>query len=1644
MDESLSSCARVRRAGRLPSQALSVLLAASLAFPSAALTTAWAAERPADSPTSASAALDSPSSSAATLSGVTIEPLERPEIGQTLTAKAYSGPAWNPEYVTEGVTYVWKYSPVDPTSYSFSDDQWNVVEGASGAQFAVSDERYAGMYFSVDAIMGETTVHLSAYSAVGPFKLAGQVDVHSAYLEKDGSTTYAFSEDDTATARAKEKWATSPIPSDKLRYQWQVSEDGGEFEDIPEATSESLSLAGLAGKRVRCEVYAKVGGSSYATRATGAIAKSGSLNVTSVTLDKSGTVNVGDVIAAKASDASGDVTSDGKVSWAWYSGDSANSTDRKIEGAEGSELVVTEALLGKYVSASADGGYGESKSSAVGPVTVPGAVDLYQVKVSGDARVGSVLTAEAFKGNAYTPVDDSDAVSYQWQYAESETTSDSAFSDIEGATSKSYQVEPALQGKYVRVKATSLNVQTSTKKPYYGGAQPVDPLGPVMLEGQYRLSSVALSSSGQGMQAGNVLTPKAKVKDGYYEADAPEDAKVAYSWEISETESGPFVALSEGVDASSGALTLSADMVGKYVRVSATALDNTVSSAARRVVEAGTFDLLRVTVSPQISSSVTKLFTGDELKAAVQARSLEGVSIGDDVTGQVSVQWFASETADGEYAPIAGASSAVISIPKEAAGKYLKVVASSGSSSVELASASPVVDSESAAGLAAKLVQQDWRLEISGQNCNVNDLLRAKLAEMGAGDAEVSVVSVDIPNQKDGAQGGISAAADGTNGDVEPFFVDPGSVSWASYDLWRQVKPTYRIVRGGQSASYTPNRASILPWDEARAGELLEEKAADLAVLFAEGDEAASVTKDLVLPRQIPGASWTRVSWKSSSPSVVVSGYGDADYDGRVVRTSDDQDVVLTAEISMAFSGGFESTVAKEFPITVEGDPQLADAEREELAAKVDAAFVPEKIVGLGTGAEVDLANVSADLSLPTPRDVGVDGKYFEVSYQASNDAIVANGYAGSVYRGLPGSQPRSVELTCTVAKKSDPSVRASKSLQVTVVPLLEEEIASEQRLMEETKARLFEGVANGQEQGSVSGDLHSFQKAYRGEDGSLAWSYDRETTDSIAGGIVVCDIDLSHPSEQWNLFKSSRPDLIAHETLRLLKRPDYDAKVGIEVCLSSKTLARYAQRYADDAKWGEAFAGLSRQKAVIEVTVAGLKGHADPNPPSEEGVRVSFSLSAPGMGFSDSVSVDEGATVYDAFAKALSSHGYSWKGSTYVSSVTSPAGVTLSAGQFGANSGWMYQVDGVFPDVYAGSYYLKGGERVSWVYVGATSEGGGAQENPDGSTTVTETKPDGSTVESTVWPDGTSAVTTLRPDGVSATVSKDAEGKVTGVEAKVPEDAADGVVRLPVEALSVSAEGAAAAIRIEAPAGTRVSVPVAGASAGTVAVVVMPDGTERTLRDSSLSEGALVFGVEGSCTVKMVEAGGRFEDVEDGAWYADSVRFSSSRLLMTGMGGTAAFAPDDPMSRAMLACVLDRLSYDAVAAGTSSFGDVDDGAWYGNAVAWAAENGIVTGYGDTGSFGPDDLATREQTAVFLMRYAKMRGMDVSARAEGFSAMPGAAGTSDWARDAMSWAVAAGILSGDGETGDLRPADAASRAEAATMVMRFVDAMAVA
>ena len=170
------------------------------------------------------------------------------------------------------------------------------------------------------------------------------------------------------------------------------------------------------------------------------------------------------------------------------------------------------------------------------------------------------------------------------------------------------------------------------------------------------------------------------------------------------------------------------------------------------------------------------------------------------------------------------------------------------------------------------------------------------------------------------------------------------------------------------------------------------------------------------------------------------------------------------------------------------------------------------------------------------------------------------------------------------------------------------------------------------------------------------------------------------------------------------------------------------------------------------------------------------------------------------------------------------------------------------------------------------------------------------------------------------------------------------------------------------------------------------------------------------------------FLDVAEGAWYYDAVTYCYENGIMDGTS-SVSFAPGMLLNRAMAAQVLYNLA-DGTASTAAGFPDVAASAWYADAVNWAAANGYVTGY-DNGSFGPEDSLTREQLAVILYRYAG--SPEPTGSLDGFT---DAASASDYAVDALRWAVGEGLLTGK-DGGRLDPAGTASRAELAQILARF-------
>ena len=1246
---------------------------------------------------------------------------DTPSIGDTLTATPYKD--WSsPAGSDAKVIYTWSAS-------TSSSSGFTKIEGETGATLVVGDD-LEGKYIKVEATAGVNTVSKTTSSKV---KQAGAVEISAVSIVNTKDNTSVFAVGDTAKARAKEKGGAygAFVDASKLNYQWQSSDTkNGAYTDIAGATGETLELTdALGGKYLKCKVSSKIGSSSK-TNSTGAlVAATGSINITKVSMSpSSGKVEVGSTITATATAGSTDVTTDSHVTWQWYKGTSstASSCNTPIEGETGNTLTVTAALKGYYVVAKANGGYGEQKPSsyyAAGPVSVAGQVELYDVQFEGSPATNGVHVDDTLKtkvrkkdGSRYSYIDRTDNVTYQWQYANTSSSYDSAYTDIPGATEATYTVDAAYAGKYLRVKVMSENTVSSTQKKSSYGTQSVAPLGPVTLKGQYKLAGIELADKNVTLSVGSKITPSVQVPGSWSGStkDVPDDAELTMAWYAKGEGDTDWTELTDGIDTTDGSLTISDALVGKRIKVTASALDNTVEwVSSDSVTAAGKYNLLRVITTPQINSDSTHLVSGDSVKATVQAKRADGSTTnGIDVTGQATVAWYAADDAKApaaDWTLLSDMSGAEATVSASAAGKYLKAVATSGSSTVELISTNKVIAAGSLEAAVQKLNDANKQIAVdySAKGGNVNDVLKAQLADLGFTDIDVKVSEGGVAFKAEDAKAtvGISDAQGKTNGDVTFFFIDPNDYTGYNIDGLRSADVVFELSRDGKTEYYQPSKSVQVAWDEARVQQMLDDAAEQVAIGYAAGDSAESVTSNLTLPYRAGSNNKFEVSWKSSDGDVIwPSGYGWDDYTGKVTRVSSDRTVTLTATVSFVSGGPSDVKGAHDFTVTVKGDPEKVAADKKALQEKVDAAFTYDNIKYSGTETVANKDGLTADLQMPRTSTLKIDGKYYKVEYSASTDDITFNGYKGTVYQPLPGAKAANTKITLTVTDKSNAEVTASKTLDFAIAPQNKDELDAELSLMEKAKAGYAAAILNGQDANAVSADMHAFQKAYLDADGNLAWSYNKTATDSTSLGIVPVDLPGydAMSGQDWRLFKSSNSSIVSAENLKVTQ-PQYNTKVVVSSRLTSEKYARYAERYPDNAT----YAKLANQDVSATLTVVGTSGQNSPEVTATCSV---IGIDSKGKqqtwAAASQYTLKNGSTAADLSEELFKQAGlkadYDPNGSWgwVLNSITSPfdADCTL-AYDHAAGAYWQLFINGVAASVGAGNYKLEAGDSVVWCY---------------------------------------------------------------------------------------------------------------------------------------------------------------------------------------------------------------------------------------------------------------------------------------------------------------------------------------------------------
>lgn len=254
---------------------------------------------------------------------------------------------------------------------------------------------------------------------------------------------------------------------------------------------------------------------------------------------------------------------------------------------------------------------------------------------------------------------------------------------------------------------------------------------------------------------------------------------------------------------------------------------------------------------------------------------------------------------------------------------------------------------------------------------------------------------------------------------------------------------------------------------------------------------------------------------------------------------------------------------------------------------------------------------------------------------------------------------------------------------------------------------------------------------------------------------------------------------------------------------------------------------------------------------------------------------------------------------------------------------------------------------------------------------------------------------------------------------------------------ISNSGDGVAKVDKSYASAGAKVTITVTPGRNATVQRITVTDEDGERLKLTENRDGTYSFTMPNGAAnvyVRFSGSGLPFADVPSGSWYYDDVAYVYDTGLMTGLTATA-FGPNLSTTRGMIVTILWRMENEPAAKHGCPFADVRRGSYYEQAIAWASENGIVTGF-DAATFAPDRAITREQLAAILFRFAAYRGMDAVTLRENLSSFQDQAAISAYAVSALNWAVGEGLMQGTGDK--LEPTGNATRAQVAAMLRRFI------
>ena len=441
-----------------------------------------------------------------------------------------------------------------------------------------------------------------------------------------------------------------------------------------------------------------------------------------------------------------------------------------------------------------------------------------------------------------------------------------------------------------------------------------------------------------------------------------------------------------------------------------------------------------------------------------------------------------------------------------------------------------------------------------------------------------------------------------------------------------------------------------------------------------------------------------------------------------------------------------------------------------------------------------------------------------------------------------------------------------------------------------------------------------------------------------------------------------------------------------------------------------------------------------------------------------------------------------------------------------GANAGWLYSVNGVTPSTTAAKdFFLSDGDTVLWYYTQdyTADASSGRWTSPAAAETLNPavTLVKGIAAASVSAADMTSAIAAVKQsNGTEITIAPQVAGAAQRVAVALPTNALSdlaaqttaglrvqtlmGTVAIPsaaLQSLASQAEGSTVTVTLgSVDRASLTAAQQAAVGAGSVFDISILSGDQNitrfgdhpitislpyALKEREEASGVTVWyldslgklqqmtavydGVRGLATFTTPHLShyivgyvspwtNPFSDVQADDWFYGAVKYAMQKELFQGISAST-FAPNAPITRSMLVTVLYRLEGKPPVMGESGFADVPVGRWDSDAVTWARTHQIVAGYGG-GRFGASDSLSREQMAAILYRYARYQNGDVTKTAE-LDGYTDASSLSPWAKDAMKWANAEGYLTGTSPN-KLSPADGATRAQAATILLRLSEAQA--